>query len=260
MFINKESLLKMLDKGLRLDGRGLLQFRNLEFELGVIDTAEGSARVKLGNTEVFAGVKLSLEQPFPDTPDEGILMVEANLIPLSNARFELGPPSVEAIEVSRVIDRAIRESKAIDLKKLVITPGEKVWSVSIDIVPINYDGNLIDVGCLAAMLALKNTVFPSVDENGKIDYKHKTNKTLPLREWPVIITLHKVGKHLLLDVNEHEERLSDCRLSVAVMKDKRLCALQKGGDKPLTMQDVEEMLNIAIDKSEDLRKKLEVAS
>lgn len=255
MFINKESMVKMLDQGLRLDSRRLLDYRNLEFETNVITTAEGSARVKLGNTEILAGVKLSIDSPFADTPDEGILMVEANLIPLSNPRFELGPPGTQAIEFSRVIDRAIRESKTIDLKKLVIKPGEKVWSVSIDIVPLNYDGNLIDVGVIAALLALKNTRFPKL-KNDVVDYKEHSEETLFIREEPIAVTIHKVGKHIIIDTSEAEERLSDARLTIVAMKDNRLCALQKGGDSPLTFDDIEKMIDIALEKSLYIRKRL----
>ena len=43
---------------------------------GVSHCAEGSARVRIGETEVIAGVKLSLEKPYPDTPAQGNLMIE----------------------------------------------------------------------------------------------------------------------------------------------------------------------------------------
>ena len=114
----KEHINNSLKEDVRLDGRKKEEFRKIEIETGVIKTAEGSARVKCGNTEVIAGVKLDVGEPFPDIPDEGVLMVGAELLPLSNPEFESGPPSTESIEVARVIDRGIRESQAIDTKKL----------------------------------------------------------------------------------------------------------------------------------------------
>jgi len=92
---------------------------------------------------VFAGVKLEIGTPYPDTPDEGGLMINTELIPLSNPEFESGPPGIQAIELSRVVDRGIRESKAIDMKKLCIEPKEKVWTVIVDIIPINDEGNYV---------------------------------------------------------------------------------------------------------------------
>src|SRR3989304_3701639 len=125
----RDYLIQALAKGIRADGRKPDQCREVEIELDVIKTAEGSARVKFGDSEVLAGVKMALEKPYPDTPDQGVLMVGAELLPLSNPEFESGPPSAKSVEIARVIDRGIRESKAIDVKNLCITPGEKVRAV-----------------------------------------------------------------------------------------------------------------------------------
>src|SRR3990172_2219494 len=118
MEAQKESLLKYLNKGLHFDGRKLTEYRDVSVEYGVSKSAEGSARVRIGRTEVIAGVKLSVEKPYPDTPDSGNLMVNAELLAMSNPAFETGPPGDQAIEIARVVDRGIRESKAIDVKKL----------------------------------------------------------------------------------------------------------------------------------------------
>ena len=60
----------------------------------------------------------------------------------------------------------------------------------------------------------------------------------------------------LVDPNENEEKIIDARLTVAVMEDGNLCAMQKGGDHPLTVKDIDTMINLAITKSKELRKKL----
>ena len=172
----RNHILYLLDRGMRLDGRKNEEYRNnITVEYGVAKLAEGSARVVIGKTEVIAGIKMEVMTPFSDTPNEGIIMVGEELLPLSNPAFESGPPSVEAIELSRVVDRGIRESHAIELGKLCITAGEKVWCCSIDICPINDAGNLFDASCLAAIAALKDTKFPEYDGK-KIDYKKLTNK------------------------------------------------------------------------------------
>ena len=152
--LNKElrrHVLKALQQGLRYDSRGLTDYRDITVELGISKNAEGSARVKFGETEVLAGVKLAVEKPYPDRPNDGMLMVNTELTPLSSPDFEAGPPGDDAIEIARVVDRGIRESKAIDLSKLNLIPGEKSWSVMIDIVSVNDAGNLMDAAALAAM-------------------------------------------------------------------------------------------------------------
>ena len=110
MFNPKNHIVKGLNKGVRLDGRKTEDYREVELEYGVSKTAEGSAKVKIGDTEVIAGAKLLVGTPYPDAPDTGTLMVNAELLPLSSPRFESGPPSIEAIELARVVDRGIRKS------------------------------------------------------------------------------------------------------------------------------------------------------
>ena len=59
---------QQIEKGKRLDGRGLSDYREIKIEQGLIERAEGSARVLLGKTEVLVGVKIGTGTPFPDTP------------------------------------------------------------------------------------------------------------------------------------------------------------------------------------------------
>src|SRR3989344_7262368 len=153
-----------LNEGKRFDGRKLDEFRELVIESGVSKKAEGSVRVKLGKTEVIAGIKTAIGAPYPDSLDKGNLMVNVELLPLSSRRFELGPPKFDSIELSRVIDRGIRESKIIDFEKLVVEKGEKVWTIFIDICSINDDGNLLDASGIAALSALKIAKLPKYDK------------------------------------------------------------------------------------------------
>ena len=148
MYESKEHLMKCLNKNTRSDGRKLAEYRPVAVKYGFSKSAEGSANVRIGDTEVLVGVKLGIEKPYSDTPDRGNLMVNAELRPLSNPKFEPGPPGDQAVELARVVDRGIREAKAIDVKKLCIKEGEKIWMVFIDIYPLNDDGNLVDASVL----------------------------------------------------------------------------------------------------------------
>src|SRR3989338_8961609 len=151
MIDNSKTIAELAKQNQRLDGRTLHEYRQpIKIETGISWTAEGSAMVQIGKTVVMAGVKLSIEKPYNDTPDEGGIMVNAELLPLSSPEYEPGPPGIKAVELARVIDRGIREAKAIDLKKLCTTPGEKAWFVTIDIITINDAGNLFDAAGLAA--------------------------------------------------------------------------------------------------------------
>jgi|SRR3989338_5352775 len=252
----RSHIIGLLNSNIRLDGRRLTDYRKpVEAEHDVIKTAEGSAKVRIGETEVMVGVKLEVGKPYPDNPDEGTIIVGAELLPMSNPEFELGPPGIQAIELARVVDRGIRESKALDFKKLCITAGEKVWLVVIDICPINDAGNLLDAASLAAITALKHTKFPAFDGE-KIDYKTKTDKSLELEKVPIAVTVIKIGEKLIVDPDTEEEMVVDARLTVSSIEDGTLCALQKGGDFPLTTEDISKMLDIGIEKAKELRKHL----
>lgn len=251
----KPHLKNIILKGYREDGRKFDELRELTIETGISTSAEGSAKVKLGETEVIAGVKMSIEKPFSDTEDEGILMVNAELLPLSSSKFELGPPSFDSIELSRVVDRAIRESKFIDVKKLCIKKGEEVWSVMIDIYPINAAGNLFDAASIAALAALKDTKIPPV-KDGKVDYKKKGTVGLPMKkEIPLECTIFVVGDKLLVDPTDEEEEITEARLTVGTIG-KELCALQKGGWKSLKEEQIKEIIELAMTKIEEIKKKL----
>ena len=251
--LTKKNILEAMSKGKRLDGRGLLEPRNIEVRFGVSKNAESSVIVKWGKTEVACGIKMGLQEPYTGHESEGTMTTSVELLPLSSANFEYGQPSIEAVEIARVIDRGIRESRFIDFEKLCIKEGEKVWSIYIDIATINDDGNLIDAGALAAVLALRTARFPVLDEKtGKIDYGNFTDKALPLvnENMPLTTTCYKIGNHIFIDPAREEEDVSDGRLTIEIFKPESqkvemITAMQKGGEMPLSIEEVEKMVSEA---------------
>ncbi|MEK6845378.1 MAG: exosome complex protein Rrp42 [Nanoarchaeota archaeon] len=256
MIINKEAITQLAKANKRLDGRGLLDYREpIRIETNISWTAEGSAKVQIGETVVLAGVKMSIDKPYNDTPDEGGITVNVELLPLSSPDYESGPPGPKAIELARVTDRGIREAKAIDMKKLCIKPGEKAWFVCIDIITINDAGNLFDAASLASLAALKAAKFPVVDpKTGAIDYHTKTEEKLPLLKEPLAVTVYKINGCFLVDPTSEEESSYDARLSVASDDNGIISALQKGGNTPLSTEEISKVLDIALDKAKFLRK------
>lgn len=248
----KAHIVEALNKGVRFDGRKLDELRKIEVKTNIINTSEGSASVKIGETEVLAGIKMSIEKPYPDTPEEGTIMVEAELLPLSSPDFEPGPPDIKSVEMARVVDRGIRESKTIDMKDLCIDKGEKAWSVSIDVLSVNYAGNLIDAFGLAALLALRNAKFPEY-KDGAVDYHKKTDRKLILKRMPIPVTVFKIGNNFIVDPTVEEEMAVDVRLTVTSTEDGRLCALQKGEDGELSTDDIAKMIELAIAKAKEIR-------
>src|SRR3972149_4609004 len=252
--VTQKQIGQSIDAGKRLDGRGLTDYREFTIEEGLIERAEGSARIRLGKTEVLVGVKVGTGAPFPDTPNEGVLPVNAELVPLASPTFEPGPPNENSVELARVVDRGIRESKAIALEDLCVEPGEKVFVVFVDVYVLNHDGNLIDASALAALAALANTkMFNYEVKEGEIKIK-PGYKPLPIRNYPVAVTFAKIGDKLVVDPWLEEEQVMDARLTLAVEKDGKICAPQKGERGFFTQEEIFEASKIAQQKSAELRK------
>ena len=247
---------EMIENGKRIDGRALDSYREVHIETDMIGSAEGSARVRLGDTEVLAGVKIDVGEPFGDTPDEGVLMVGTEFVPLANSEFESGPPREDAIEVARVVDRAIRESKVFDFNKLCIKEGEKVWMIYVDIDVLDDHGNLIDASSIAALAALSTAKMPVLDGEGKVDHDKKSNESLPLKGRPLCTTFAKIGTKIIADPSSHETGAIDARLTVGTFeKDGKtmLCSMQKGGPVGFTLEEIEEIISLAEKKGHELR-------
>ncbi|MDI6807082.1 MAG: exosome complex protein Rrp42 [Candidatus Aenigmarchaeota archaeon] len=244
----------LIEGGRRSDGRKLDEFREIEVKVGVMKNAEGSALVKIGDTKVIAGIKMEIVEPFKDTPEEGVLKVNAEFSPLASPEFEIGPPSEDAIELARVVDRGIRESRAIELERLCLEPKLRVWGVFIDIDILNHCGNLLDASALASIAALLNTKIPKL-ENGEI-VRGKFEKALQVAFKPITITVCKVGNNFLLDPSYEEEEIVETKLSFGIRDDDKICAIQKYGSKELEFSDIEAALDLAVVKSKELRKLL----
>lgn len=257
MVMIKSYLTNLLKQGKREDGRKLEEYREIEIIKDPIFKASGSARVKIGKTDVIVGVMMDVSTPFPDGPEEGILMVNSELSPLASAEFETGPPSEDSIELARVMDRMIRESKVIDVEKLCIKPREKVWTVYVDFYPVNADGNLLDAGALAAMIALNSAKMPKYNEDtGRAEHGEYSGKKLPVKTTPMMCTFGKIDGHIIADLTEREEKVMDARITVATTDDGHIHAMQKGGVGTFTQSEIFKTVELATELGKKLRKHL----
>jgi len=252
--LRKAQMIELLSKEKRLDNRSLMDFRPIIIETGVIDRANGSARVQVGNTQVIAGVKIEIGEPFPDTPEKGLLVVNAEVLPLASAYAEPGPPDEDAIELARVVDRGVRESQMIDLSKLVLIPGRKVHAVFVDVNVLNTDGNLFDASSYATVASIATSTMPKfyVDQNGQIKQSNEIIP-LPIKGIPVSITMARIGDTLIVDPTSEEEAVMDARITLVFDEDGNLCAGQKGQPGTLNFDQVKAVANIAKVKAKEIR-------
>ncbi|MDD4251090.1 MAG: exosome complex protein Rrp42 [Candidatus ainarchaeum sp.] len=250
-----QKVVSLARDGKRLDNRQLDEMREIKIETGMSENAEGSTIVTLGNTKVIAGLKIEIGTPYPDNQDEGSISIGAENLPLAHPDYESGRPDDDEVEVARVVDRAIRESKAIDFKSLCIIKGEKVWVGYLDFYALNGDGNMFDAGSIAALVTFNNAKMPKLDAENRI-IMHEYDGKLKLSRKPLLTTFVKVGGKILLDPTYLEEKAAEARFSVGTTEDGFISAMQKGVGGSFNKEEVSYMIDLAFKNSDKIRKQI----
>jgi exosome complex component RRP42 len=258
--LRKQQMWDSISKGKRLDGRNLDEIRPIEIEFNIIKKANGSAKVKLGNTEVVAGVKVETGEPFEGLENKGALILSAEVLPTASPYSEPGPPDEETIELARVVDRGVRESQMVDLDKLVLIPGKTVYTIFVDCSIINTDGNLFDATLYAVISALISSKLPVFEiQDGKVvDIGNRQDP--PITTIPISITAVKIGDAVILDPTSEEEACMDARITITTNSDGHFTALQKGSTGAFTIEQIKKAAETARIKGEDIRTKLKELS
>jgi len=251
--LRRAQMQELLAEGKRLDGRALTETRPMKIETNIIQKANGSARVTLGNTQVIAGVKVSTDEPYEGLENKGILICSAEVLPLASAYSEPGPPDEDAIELARVVDRGIRESEMIDLEKLALVEGKIVYAIFVDVSILNIDGNLFDAASYAAVSALLTAKLPKLKiEDGKVV---NTGELMPapIRTIPVSVTIAKIGDAIIADPTSEEEAVMEGRVTMTTDAEGNVCAVQKGGTGAFTVEQIHHIVDTAIAKGQEIR-------
>jgi exosome complex component RRP42 len=252
--LKRKKIEEVLEANTRMDGRSLLEFRPLEIKANFLEKSEGSSEVKLGKTHVVVGVKAGLGTPFEDTPDEGVLMVNAEYTPVAHPTWEPGPPPDEAIELARVVDRGLRSAEILNMEDLGLVSGEKVYIIFVDLYILNWDGNLIDACGAGALAALRTAEIPGykVSKEKEVSETGRTKK-LKLRCEPIPITITKIGKHFIIDPTADEEEVADGRFTVTIDEKGNVTTMQKAGPLGFSMDEIKKCINIASEKAAEIR-------
>ncbi|KAG7695256.1 hypothetical protein KL911_004003 [Ogataea haglerorum] len=246
----KQFVLTALEQNIRLDGRKLLQMRDVH--ISVSRDEYGYAEVSLGKTKVACRVTAEITKPYEDRPFDGIFQISTEISPICSPFFESGlttggKQSNDEILISRLIEKAVRRSGALDLESLCIIAGSKCWAIRADLQFLNYDGNFIDISSIAVMVALLHFRKPDmeIDGNNVILFDEDQRNPVPLSilHIPLCFTFQFYNPNddeenikgnlnnelVLLDANLIEERLSLGSMTLTINKNKELCQMVKCG-------------------------------
>ncbi|RLN92973.1 hypothetical protein BBJ28_00024205, partial [Nothophytophthora sp. Chile5] len=153
----------------RADGRELLQQRKVRPSASSPPSSNASASSPSCNHRVIGNVHGEIVPPFPDRPSEGFLHFAVELSPMASPSFEASASagrgaasSVAAAELARLVERGVRESRALDTEALAVVAGEKVWAITCHVHVLDHGGNLVDAASLAAIAALMHYRRPEV--------------------------------------------------------------------------------------------------
>uniref|UniRef100_A0A5B7B6T0 Protein ECERIFERUM 7 n=1 Tax=Davidia involucrata TaxID=16924 RepID=A0A5B7B6T0_DAVIN len=265
MTVNEKKFIETaLLSDLRVDGRRPFDYRRLTIKFGRED---GSSEVQLGQTHVMGFVTSQLVQPYRDRPNEGTLAIYTEFSPMADPSFEAGRPGESAVELGRIIDRGLRESRAVDTESLCVVAGKLVWSIRIDLHILDNGGNLVDTANIAALAALLTFRRPECTLGGEdgqdvIVHPHEVREPLPLviHHLPIAVTFAFFSNQniVVIDPTHNEEAVMEGRMTATLNTNGDVCAIQKAGEG--VMQSViMQCLRIASVKAADITSKIKNA-
>lgn len=265
---NRDFIRQAIREEVRIDGRGLYEHRKLSYQFSLDDS---SATVHLGGTRVMAAVAATLEAPYNDRSREGSLRFNVELSPMASPSFEAGRPGEGAVELSRIVERAIKQSGAVDMEALCVLPGRKVWSLRVDVHVLDHCGNLVDGCCLAALAALVAFKKPQVSvgqaDDGSPDqiivHSPDVREPQPLTihhtPFPVSFALFEAGNAVAIDPSLQEEAACEGGMTLVVNPHGEVCAVQKADGVGLDRDQLMRCVRIATGTAENLAGRLKEA-
>ncbi|XP_010667896.1 exosome complex component RRP45B isoform X3 [Beta vulgaris subsp. vulgaris] len=213
-------------------------------------------------------VTAQLVQPYKDRPNEGSLAIFTEFSPMADPSFETGRPGESAVELGRIIDRGLRESRAIDTESLCVLAGKLVWSIRIDLHILDNGGNLVDaanVAALAALLTFKRPECSLGGEDGQELTVHppEVREPLPLivHHLPIAVTFafFTADNIVVIDPTHAEETIMKGRMTATINTNGDICAIQKGGGVGVMHSVVMQCLRVASVKAADITTKIKEA-
>ncbi|XP_024986860.1 exosome complex component RRP45A-like isoform X2 [Cynara cardunculus var. scolymus] len=263
MTVNEKKFIESaLLSDIRVDGRRPFDYRNLTI------SEDGSSEVQLGHTQVIGFVSAQLIQPYRDRPTEGTFAIYIEFSPMADPSFEAGRPGETAVELGQIVDRGLRESRAIDTESLCVVAGKLVWSIRIDLHIIDNGGNLVDAANIAALAALSTFRRPECTFGGEDGQEVIVNppdlwEPLPLiiHHLPVAVTFGFIGKenNVVIDPTHYEEAVMGGSMTATLNTNGDICAIQKAGGDGVLQSVIMQCLRIASVKAGDITSKIKNA-
>ena len=298
--LERAFILAALEENKRIDGRLLAERRDLTVDFG---RDHGCCVCTLGRTRVLAQASCSIVEPRATRPNEGLLLIHVDFTPMCAPRFvdraggSGNPVDEEITEVSRLLERLLKESRCLDMESLCISAEEKVWEIRLDIHVLNHEGNVADCAGVAGLAALAHFRRPDVSLEGDIVTIHPTSERDPiplaLHHYPVCSTFaffrppsntstgasatlgastsadttngatgiasKKCDRIVICDPSHNEEAIMDGKLVLGMNPYKEICTLHLAGHMIIDKEFVIRLAHTASDHAKETVERLKNA-
>lgn len=148
-------------------------------------------------------------------------------------------PSTDEVVLSRILEKAVRRSSALDTESLCIIAGSKCFHLRADIHVLDHDGNLVDASCIALVAALQHYRRPDVAVEGEdvkiFSPREREPVPLTMLHHPLSVTVSYFdgGEIAILDANLAEEQVREGEVIITMNRSGELCQIAKYGGEPV---------------------------
>ncbi|ORY28024.1 ribosomal protein S5 domain 2-type protein [Naematelia encephala] len=259
--VQRDFILASLGEGKRIDGRVPLEMRPIKLEFG---DELGWCTCHLGKTSVLAQVTASIVKPRDDRPYEGFLLINSEISPMASSVYEAGRNSEDEVLITRMLEKSIRRTEAVDREALCILAGEKVWQLRLTLHFLADQGNLLDCAALAAMTALRHFRKPEIEVIGDEVIVHSPDERAPvplaIHHVPLCVTFaYFENLPPILDPTHLEAVLSTGSMSLTLNAQRELCVLSKAGGTALAVEEIMSVVNVGVSTVREMVKVMEEA-
>lgn len=223
-------------KLIRPDQRAATEMRSVEIVPHFISSAEGSALIRLGETQVICTA--SVEDgvpPFQKGSGRGWITSEYAMIPRATQtrtprESTRGRQGGRTMEIQRLIGRSLRA--VIDLEAL----GERtVW---IDCNVIRADGGTRTASVTGSLVALGLAIQKLVEQ--------RTLNRLPLKDYLAAISVGMVGGETVLDLSYTEDSCAEVDMNVVMTGAGQLVETQATAEgRVFSVEDLNRLIELA---------------
>jgi exosome complex component RRP45 len=222
---------------------------------------------------VVAKVSAEVTVPYADRPFDGVFNIITELSPMASPAFEVNRPTEAEVLLSRLLEKTVRRSGALDTESLCLVAGQKCWSVRVDLHALSHDGNLVDASCLAVVAALRHFRKPdtSIEGEALTVYTPAEREPVPL-SWlhsPFCVTFSFFGEAnggggdddagdlFMVDANWLEEQVRVSHCTISLNRHGEICQIAKLGGAAVDAVTLLQCNTIALAKAKEFSKLLD---